>query len=176
MGYPPIKISVNISAKHFLQNDLVDKVNEILAETGLAPQWLELEITESVAVSDLNFTKKILGMFREKGIGVSLDDFGTGYSSLNYLKQLPIDTLKVDRAFIKDLKKNTTEEEIVKTLILLAHSMKLSVIAEGVETFEQLDILIHHDCDNVQGYFFSKPRSLEEIDEPISLGFITNKV
>ena len=156
-GLPPICIAINISAKQLQQSDFPDVVKRVLEETGLEPERLELEITETVAVADLDNTINILNKLKSMGIKISLDDFGTGYSSLNYLKRLPINTLKIDKSFIRDISLSANEEPIARSLISLAHSMRLSVIAEGIETQEQYEFIKRQKCDKVQGYLFSKP-------------------
>jgi len=163
-GIKPLLMAVNLSAKQFQQRDLVEMVERVLNETGMDPTLLELEITESTAMQDVDFTIEILKKLREKGIRISLDDFGTGYSSLNYLKMLPIDTLKIDKSFVCDISSCSNEEAIAKSLIALAHKMNLLVVAEGVETNEQLEFLKGQMCDKVQGYLLSKPVPPDEAE------------
>ncbi len=164
-GLEPHLISVNLSARQFQRSNIVEVIDRIRSSTGLAPELLELEITESTAMQDLSFTIDVLNQLRKKGIRVSLDDFGTGYSSLNYLRQLPIDTLKIDKSFVQDIRANSKEEAIAKTVISLAHKLDLTVVAEGVETKEQLLFLKKEKCDKAQGYLFSKPLPAEEIEK-----------
>jgi diguanylate cyclase (GGDEF)-like protein len=164
VGYFPI--AVNLSIKQIQQPNFVDIVTKAIEHSGLAPQYLEVEITESLAIQDLKLTIDILKQLRAKGIKVSLDDFGTGYSSLAALKHLPLDHLKVDRSFIKDLSCDSLDSidaGIVRTIINLGHELKLNVIAEGVETIEQLDFLRSLGCDGVQGFLFSKPLPALEV-------------
>lgn len=156
-GYPSIGFGVNLSAQQFQQQDLVEMIHSIILENELEPQHLELEITESLAMKDLEHTVDILKRLRSLGIKIALDDFGTGYSSLNYLKQLPIDTLKIDKSFVNDITMGSNEEAIAKSLITLAHSMSLIVTAEGIETKDQYMFLQEQCCDKAQGYLFSKP-------------------
>jgi EAL domain-containing protein (putative c-di-GMP-specific phosphodiesterase class I) len=163
-GYPPFRISVNLSARQFQQHNLPKIVEDILQETGLNPKWLSIEITESIAMQDLNLAVKMIEKLKEIGIEVSLDDFGTGYSSLNYLKKLPIDVLKIDKSFVRDISEECDELKIIKAVIMLAHSMNLKVVAEGVETHEQLKFLKGHSCDRAQGYLFSKPLPPAELE------------
>jgi len=165
MGMEPQLISVNLSARQFQQHNVVEVIDRIRCDSGLAPELLALEITESTAMKDLSFTIDVLSQLRKKGIRVSLDDFGTGYSSLNYLRQLPIDTLKIDKSFVRDITANSKEEAIAKTVISLAHKLNLTVVAEGVETWEQLLFLKKEGCDKVQGYLFSKPLPAEDIEK-----------
>ncbi len=163
-GHDDLRISVNLSAKQFQQPGLVDGIMDIIEKTGIKPQWLELEITESLAMHDLEHTTAILRLIREAGIGVSLDDFGKGYSSLNYLKALPITNLKIDKTFIHGVLSNSNQSKIVKALISLAHSMDLTVTAEGVENESQLEFLMNECCDTAQGYLFSRPKPAKDIE------------
>ncbi len=156
-GYPPIRVKVNLSAYQFRQSNLVETVTKVLQETHLDPYWLELEITESVAVQDIDFTIRVLYELRAMGIRVAIDDFGTGYSSLNYLKRFPINTLKIDRSFVRDIVNNQADAAIVSSMIVLAQNLGLNVIAEGVETLDQLNFLRERNCLEMQGYYFSKP-------------------
>lgn len=165
LGFKPLLMAVNLSAKQFQQRDLVEMIDRVLHETGMEPTLLELEITESTAMQDIDFTVEVLKKLREKGIRISLDDFGTGYSSLNYLKILPLDTLKIDKSFIHDIALNPNEEAIAKSVIGIAHKMNLMVVAEGVETNDQLEFLKVHMCDKVQGYLLSKPLPSDQIGE-----------
>lgn len=156
-GFPTICVSVNISSRHFQQQNLPEKIDSVLKETGLDGHWLDLEITEGTAMEDVEHTIKMLCKLKEMGIRIEIDDFGVGYSSLNYLKRLPIDALKIDRSFVKDINIDLTDLAIVITIINLAKNLKLKVIAEGVETKEQLVFLKEQGCDEIQGYLFSKP-------------------
>lgn len=160
-GYQ-FSISVNLSARQFLQSNLVQIVSTILEETKLEPKYLELEITESMT-ADIERTITTLQELKRIGVRISIDDFGTGFSSLNYLKRFPVDTLKIDQSFVRELHNNPNDETIVKTIISMAHSLNLQVVAEGIETQEQLVFLQQHLCDGGQGYFFSKPRSPLEL-------------
>ncbi|SHE73515.1 EAL and GGDEF domain-containing protein [Desulforamulus putei] len=163
-GFPPLRVSVNLSARQFQQQNLVKHVAQILRETGLDPRWLELEITESLAMKDVEFTGKNLFELRKMGITIAIDDFGTGYSSLSYLKRLPIDTIKIDRSFIRDITSDPDNASIVSTIIVLAHNLKMKVIAEGVETEEQLSFLRQQQCDGMQGYLFSGPLLAKDLE------------
>lgn len=162
-GFHDLKISVNLSAKQFQQANLVENISRIIKETQVKAGWLELEITESVAMQDLEHTIITMERFMEMGIGVSLDDFGKGYSSLNYLKLLPITNLKIDKTFIHGITGNSKQAKIAKALISLAHNMDLTVTAEGVENRTQLEFLINEGCDIAQGYLFSKPELAENL-------------
>ncbi|MEG4032870.1 EAL domain-containing protein [Microcoleus sp. S36b_A4] len=157
LGLPPIRIAVNLSARQFLQPHTVQSIAEILSETKLNPEYLEIEITESIAMTDVSFTVSVLQQLQDMGIHISLDDFGTGYSSLWSLKNFPLNNLKIDKSFVADLVTGSSGATIVKLAIALGQGLNLQVIAEGVETAEQLAFLRSHQCDMGQGYFFSKP-------------------
>lgn len=154
-GYDPVIVSVNLSAKQFHSKDLVRNVEQILHETGLSPQYLELEITESVAMTNEESIIYTLQGLRQLGVHVSIDDFGTGYSSLKYLSQFPISKLKIDKVFIHENREQN--QAIIKSIIHMSHSLNMKVIAEGVETEEQLLFLQKEKCDEIQGFFYSKP-------------------
>ncbi|HHW36502.1 MAG TPA: EAL domain-containing protein [Bacillales bacterium] len=163
-GIEPIIVSVNLSTKQFLQTNLVKMVEEVLHDTGLAPNLLELEITESMTV-DFNQAIITLNLLKQLGIQISVDDFGTGYSSLNYLRMLPIDRLKIDRSFISDITTNAENAAIVSTILNMAYNLKLDVIAEGVEEENQVDFLQKINCDEVQGYYFGHPLPATELEQ-----------
>ncbi len=154
---PPLFISVNLSSKQFSQNDLINSVADILRETGVAPHTVKLEITETVVMENIETATEMLQQLRALGVQLSIDDFGTGYSSLSYLHRFPIDTLKIDRSFVTRMTENTENMEIVRTIVVLAQNLGMDVVAEGVETNEQLVLLQKLNCENGQGYFFSKP-------------------
>ncbi|MEH2203466.1 MAG: bifunctional diguanylate cyclase/phosphodiesterase [Nostoc sp.] len=156
-GFTPIRISVNLSARQFEQPYLVEVINQILEETGLQVSYLELEVTESFLMADMERSVKTLKQLRELGICLALDDFGTGYSSLNYLKRFPVNMLKIDRSFVQDLTSNPDSAAVTNAIIALAKSLRLNITAEGVETQEQLDYLKMLGCDEGQGYYFSCP-------------------
>jgi diguanylate cyclase (GGDEF)-like protein/PAS domain S-box-containing protein len=156
-GMPPLVVSVNVSLRQFRHGGFADRVLQVLEETGLAPQWLELELTESVLMHDVTALLEVLERFRRAGIGIAVDDFGTGYSSLSYLKRLPLDKLKIDQSFVRDIPHDQNDMAIARTVIALARSLDLKVIAEGVETAEQLEFLRTNGCDQIQGYYFSRP-------------------
>ncbi|OYE01075.1 putative bifunctional diguanylate cyclase/phosphodiesterase [Nostoc sp. 'Peltigera membranacea cyanobiont' 232] len=156
-GYTPIRISVNLSSRQFEQPYLVEIVNQILEETGLEASSLELEVTESFLMADIDRSVKILKQLRELGICLALDDFGTGYSSLNYLKRFPVNMLKIDRSFVQDVMSNPDSAAVTDAIIALAKSLRLKITAEGVETQEQLEYLQMRGCDEGQGYYFSCP-------------------
>lgn len=161
-GYPPVCVSVNMSARQFRSRNVVELVGSILDETGLEGQYLELEITESIIMHDVESTIATFKNLKKMGVKLAIDDFGTGYSSLAYLKLFPIDHLKIDRSFVYNIDNDDNDAAIAASVVVLAHSMNLKVVAEGVETVEQLEILKKQGCDFVQGYFFSKPLSAKE--------------
>ncbi|MFN6484240.1 MULTISPECIES: bifunctional diguanylate cyclase/phosphodiesterase [unclassified Nostoc] len=156
-GFPPIRISVNLSARQFEQPYLVEIISQIIEETELQASDLELEVTESFLMGDMERSIKTLRQLREQGIWLALDDFGTGYSSLNYLKRFPVNILKIDQSFVKDVMSNPDSAAVTNAIIALAKSLRLSITAEGVETQEQLDYLKMQGCDEGQGYYFSCP-------------------
>ena len=163
VGLDPIRVAVNLSSKQFLYGNIYDIVRKALLETGLAPSCLELEITESLIMDDLDQSTQLLNELKELGIRVSIDDFGTGYSSLSYLKHFPVDQLKIDQSFVRDITDNPSDEAITLAIITMAHGLGLGVIAEGVEHQDQLAILQQQNCDEIQGYFFSRPLSVEQM-------------
>ena len=156
-GLPPARVSVNLSARQFQQRDIAKLVMAILEETGLEPQYLELELTESTIMRNAEEAVTMLSELHALGIGLAIDDFGTGYSSLSYLKRFPVDRLKIDRSFVSDIGASSDDETITSAIIALAHSLQLQVIAEGVETAAQLDFLKERACNEMQGYFFARP-------------------
>ncbi len=156
-GFAPVRISVNLSAVQFRRNDLFDTVERALAEVGLDPSWLELELTESMLMNDPRTTIATLERFKSAGIHLSIDDFGTGYSSLSYLRHFPIDALKIDQSFVREITTNRDDAAIATAIILMGHSLKLSVVAEGVETESQLSFLQILQCNEVQGFLISPP-------------------
>src|SRR6185369_12348140 len=155
--------AVNISAVQLQQHGFVDLVLRTIEEAGLTPQMIELEVTESVAIQNIDVTMKVLRVLKERGVGIAIDDFGTGQSSLVYLKQFPIDTIKIDKEFLRDLATDDTAAAIVSSVINLAHTMRLSVVAEGVETEEQYSLLRYYACDRMQGYLFSRPMQSADV-------------
>ncbi|MBX9633612.1 MAG: EAL domain-containing protein, partial [Magnetospirillum sp.] len=168
LGLPPVRIAVNVSALQFREGDVPDIVQEALAESGLSPHYLELELTESVLMQRVEEVAQVLRDLRQMGVHISIDDFGTGYSSLSYLKRMPIDALKIDRSFVNDIMENGDAcngegAEIVSTIINLAHNLRLRAVAEGVETREQANFLRERGCDEIQGYLISRPVSGEDL-------------
>jgi EAL domain-containing protein (putative c-di-GMP-specific phosphodiesterase class I) len=160
-----LMLSVNISAREFRQQNFVDNVRRILTATGAEPTLLELEITESMLLDDVEGFIAKMKALRETGLSFALDDFGTGYSSLAYLKRLPLNMLKIDKSFVSDIGANKNDETIVQTIISMGQTLGLAVIAEGVETEEQRRILAQHGCDNFQGYLFGKPLAIASFEE-----------
>jgi diguanylate cyclase len=156
-GMRPLYLSVNVSAIDFRQRGFVEGIARTLKETGLDPTQLELEITESVLMQNVDTTVAILKAIKELGIRLAIDDFGTGYSSLSYLQKFPVDVLKIDQSFVGDLSIDSNDAKLVSTIISLGKSLNLHIIAEGVETREQLEFLKIHQCEEAQGYYFSKP-------------------
>jgi diguanylate cyclase (GGDEF)-like protein len=167
-GLSKLWVSVNLSARHFHDKNLVQKISQILAETGLPNEGLRLEITESIAVKDIAYGIRLLNDLKKMGVHVLLDDFGNGYSSLSYLKQFPVKVLKIDRSFIQDIMVNKNSEAITTAIIALARSLNLEVVAEGVEKEEQRIFLKSKFCDEVQGYLFSKPLPENEMTSFLS--------
>lgn len=162
------KVSVNISARQFSDGQLGTRIATILQEIGLPPACLELELTESILMREVSEAMQILAGLKRLGLSIAVDDFGTGYSSLNYLKQFPIDVLKIDQTFVDGLPSGEQDAQIARAIIAMAHSLNLAVIAEGVETQEQLDFLREHGCDEVQGYLFGRPMPAEQFATQVS--------
>jgi len=158
-----IAVAVNLSPRQFHQQDLVESVTRALEESGIAPNQLEVEITESSAMQNADNSVRTLRELKRLGVHIAMDDFGTGYSSLSYLKRFPIDSLKLDRSFVRDLPADVDDSAIASAVLAMAKSLSLTVTAEGVETQEQLDFLVERGCERVQGYFFSKPLSAEHL-------------
>ena len=159
----PLNISINISPIHIMQLDFVDNIRDIVEESGVCPEWMDLEITETSLMQSFDSNKKKLEELKKLGISFHLDDFGTGYSSLNYLTSLPIDRVKIDKSFVDTMLQSEKDRKIIKTIIKLAHTIGLQVVAEGVEHKEQFEILQKYRCELLQGYYISKPVSYEEI-------------
>jgi len=164
-SFSKMQVAVNISGKQLRQKDFPDRVQKVLLETGLEPRYLDLELTESLLMVDAEETSDIMHVLHDMGISFSVDDFGTGYSSLSYLKRFPIDILKIDQSFVRDLATDPNDVAIVKTIIAMAHTLGMRVIAEGVETYTQLEFLRDQNCDGSQGYYCSKPLPADEFTE-----------
>lgn len=154
---PPLTMSINITSREFAQPDLASEIHKSLEQTGVDPSCLQLEIIETIAMGDAEKSGHVLAQLKALGVRLSIDDFGTGYSSLSRLRQIPVDTLKIDRAFISNMDRDTESREIVRTIILLAHNLGLKVVAEGTETEEQINLLKQLHCEMAQGYFYSQP-------------------
>ena len=163
-GLPVVPVAVNLSAVQFRQKDIVDAIKRILEETGLSPSLLELEMTEGIIMEDADTTIGTLRAIKEMGLRLSIDDFGTGYSSLSYLKRFPIDKLKIDQSFVRDIATNQDDAAIIRTIITMGHSLRLQVIAEGVETLDQLAFLKEEGCDEAQGYHFGRPMPASQFE------------
>jgi len=157
VGLPPINMGINISAKQLYMSDLIETVRSVVDETGLDPRYIDLELTESALAPNPELATRVLRQLRKMGVRIFIDDFGTGYSSLSNLKQFPVDAVKIDRSFIRNITAEGDDVAIASAIIAMAHSLKLEVIAEGVETVEQLNVLRNLGCDQVQGYFVSEP-------------------
>jgi len=168
-----VYISINLSPQQFKQHDLVSRIGGILDALRLDGRFLKLELTEGAVMEDPEDAILRMLELRERGVRISIDDFGTGYSSLNYLKRLPIDTLKIDKSFIDGLVTNSSNQEIVKAIISLAQSLKIETVAEGVETKEQLDFLLHEGCQYIQGYYFARPLPPEDFASILKDGSLT---
>lgn len=169
MGLPPIKVSVNMSQAQFQRTDVYASVTKALAETGLEPKYLEIEVTETMAMTDVDHTIDILGKIHDLGVSISMDDFGTGYSSLASLKTIPFDVLKIDRSLVCDLNENDTSRRITGAIVAMGKALRMVVLAEGVETTEQSKLLGEIGCDLAQGYYFSKPLPASEIETMLIL-------
>ena len=163
-NFPPIKISVNVSGKEFIKREVLQHLLDIFMKYQVDPHWLELEITEDTLIQSIKDNNTDYEIIRGMDVGLAIDDFGTGYCSLGYLKDYPFETLKIDKSFINNVTKNEKDASIVKTIIAMAHSLNMSVVAEGVETQEQRDFLVKNKCDLIQGYFYCKPQPVEKFE------------
>ncbi|HEY8118227.1 MAG TPA: EAL domain-containing protein [Methylophilaceae bacterium] len=163
MGLPPIRVSINLSVLQFRQPDFLQEITQILLQSGMTPNYLILEVTESISLQGQAEVISWLNTLKEMGVSLAVDDFGTGYSSLSYLKRLPVDIIKIDKSFIRDIASDPNDAAIIIAIISMAHSLKLSVTAEGVETSQQLDFLKANGCDCVQGFMFSHPLPAEDL-------------
>ncbi|WP_409267203.1 putative bifunctional diguanylate cyclase/phosphodiesterase [Massilia sp. BHUDP2] len=161
-GLPLAPVAVNLSARQFLQSDVIAMVGELLEQSGLAPGLLELELTESVSMADPERSVVVMRGLGDLGVMLSIDDFGTGYSSFGYLRRLPLDKLKIDKSFVQDMAHSAESSAIVQAIVAMAHRLQLAVIAEGVETADQVAALRKADCDQIQGYYYSRPLAVED--------------
>jgi EAL domain-containing protein (putative c-di-GMP-specific phosphodiesterase class I) len=169
-GSGDMRIAVNLSARQFNQPELVDMIASIVKQTELPAHCLEIELTETLVMTDVGRNVEVLNKLRELGIKLAIDDFGTGYSSLSYLKRFPIDMLKIDQSFVKELCQNSNDAAIASAIISMAHSMEMKVIAEGVETEEQCEFLAQQGCDEIQGYLFSRPLAPDDFENLLREG------
>jgi EAL domain-containing protein (putative c-di-GMP-specific phosphodiesterase class I) len=167
-----LDVAVNLSARQFADPMLFSKLSGIIRRSGLDPSGLELEITESLAMSRGASAVDVLQQLKVLGVRIAIDDFGTGFSSLAYLKSFPVDTIKVDRLFIRDIPADSGDKKITRALIAMAHSLRLKVVAEGVETADQLNFLRKERCDTVQGYFLHRPLPEAEVAAVLKLNWM----
>lgn len=168
LGYGSLAISVNVSAYQFQQPGFLNEVKTALHQSGLEPQFLTLELTESTMLRNVDYSIQVMKALQKLGVMVSIDDFGTGYSSLSYLKDLPINTLKIDRSFINNLHLDTSDIAIVKAIITMGHGLAVKVVAEGVETKEQIELLKELKCHYAQGFYIHKPLMTAEFEKGLS--------
>lgn len=164
MGYE-YKVNVNLSVVQLLQNDICEIISDVLDDTGLNPRNLTLEVTESLAINDMERMKNILGSIKERGVRIALDDFGTGYSSLNHIKEMPLDVIKVDQCFISGISRDDYAQAFVKMVTELANALGVTVCVEGVENDRQLEVLKNLKVKLHQGYYYDKPMSRNEFEE-----------
>jgi len=172
-GLPRVSMAINVSAAQFRHETFVATVRKVLSETGLEPRYLELELTESLLLSNADVSLSVLGQLRTMGLSLAIDDFGTGYSSLSYLKQFPVSKLKIDRSFVRDVATNADDAAITTAIISLAKNLNLLVVAEGVEDEEQMSFLRGHHCDEIQGYYFSRPLNVNDVAERLQIFDLT---
>ena len=159
-----LNVSINLSGRQFYRDDIAQRISEIVRKAGCEPSWIELEVTETSLLHDLDAIRKVLHQLRDEGFAVAIDDFGTGYSSLTHLKHFPIDTLKIDISFIADLETDPGDAAITEAIIGLARGLGLRVVAEGVETQMQLDFLAQRGCHCFQGYWYSRPLAVTDFE------------
>jgi EAL domain-containing protein (putative c-di-GMP-specific phosphodiesterase class I) len=167
-GLPDLPVSVNVSARQLFENDFANFVEQTLMDCALPPQLLELEVTENIFLESSDSVETVMNHLKNIGVGLSLDDFGTGYSSLSYLKRFRIEKLKIDRSFMEQVCHREQDAILVKTIIRMAQSLGMQVVSEGVETADQLKFLIEQGCELAQGFFFSKPLPLMDMQELVS--------
>jgi EAL domain-containing protein (putative c-di-GMP-specific phosphodiesterase class I) len=166
-GLPAVSVAVNVSAVQFRQRGFCQLIRSVLQDTGLAPQYLELELTESLLLANAEVTLSVLQELKSMGISLAIDDFGTGYSSFSYLRQFQVSKLKIDLLFIRDVAVNPNDAAITVAIIGMAKNLKIKVIAEGVENDAQMSFLRAHQCDEIQGYYFSKPLAVDKVAEKL---------
>jgi EAL domain-containing protein (putative c-di-GMP-specific phosphodiesterase class I) len=172
-GLSPVSIAINVASQQLRQSTFVDTIHKILQETGLNAKFLEIEVTENVMLSSIDIVQT-LQKIRALGVKVALDDFGTGNSSLTFLRKTAIDKLKIDRSFVVNIESDRNDEILIKSIIAMAHSLELDVVAEGVETKNQLDFLKNEECNDIQGYYFSKPLEAHDFEELLKKNKIIN--
>jgi EAL domain-containing protein (putative c-di-GMP-specific phosphodiesterase class I) len=172
-GFTHLNMAVNLSAEQLGQQDLVQRVAQAVRDAGIPPHCLELELTESAVMRDTEHSVQVLGEIAALGVRISVDDFGTGYSSLSYLRRLPLHTLKIDRSFIRDIEKSRDSAEIVRAIVSLAHSLRLEVTAEGVETAAQREFIRSLDCEQFQGHLCSRAIPAEEFIQNLEMEVIS---
>ncbi|MFQ5674592.1 MAG: putative bifunctional diguanylate cyclase/phosphodiesterase [bacterium] len=168
LGFEDVPVAINLSARQFREHGLTEAISQVLRDTGLPAHYLRLEISETYAMQNMKYTIATLTELKELGVQIVLDDFGTGYSSLSYLKRFPIDILKIDRSFLKEVPTNKQDAAIITAIIALTRSLGMSVIAEGVENKDQIDFLQSVDCNDMQGFYFSKPLPFDELQKSLS--------
>ncbi|MBT6880361.1 MAG: EAL domain-containing protein, partial [Gammaproteobacteria bacterium] len=164
-GFPGVRIAVNFSAIQLQEETLAEWFIDVIRKSGISPPWFKLEITETTTIDNLDQAARSLQKIRSAGIQIAVDDFGTGYSTLNYLQRLPVDIIKIDQQFIKEIPSSKDDMTLVKAVIAMAHSMGFDVVAEGVETKVQADFLREHQCEELQGFYFSKPVPANEFEQ-----------
>jgi EAL domain-containing protein (putative c-di-GMP-specific phosphodiesterase class I) len=171
-GLPPLSMAVNVSPRQFSDANLLQDVDDALAISGMDPELLQIEITESMVMLNVERAIKVLDAIRSRGVRLAIDDFGTGYSSMSMMKRFPIDTIKIDRSFVRDLPQNSEDKAIAEAIIAMGKALGLTIVAEGVETIEQEEFLRDHGCDEIQGFLFSKPVPPENIAELLRLPLV----
>jgi EAL domain-containing protein (putative c-di-GMP-specific phosphodiesterase class I) len=164
-GFPAITMAVNVSPRQFMDENLLRDIDDALADSGLDPALLQIEITESMVMLNVERAIMVLDAIHSRGVRLAIDDFGTGYSSMSMLKRFPVDTLKIDRSFVRELPQNAQDKAIAQAIISMGKALGLTIVAEGVETIEQDQFLRDHACDEIQGFLFSKPVPADQISE-----------
>ncbi|MEO8135312.1 MAG: EAL domain-containing protein, partial [Betaproteobacteria bacterium] len=162
-GLPPLSMAVNLTARQFFDEHLLDDLKAILAAANMAPNLLELEISETLLMRDVERTLRILTVLKQMGIRIAIDDFGIGYSSLSTLQQFPVDTIKIDQSFVRDITSDIADEDLTEAIIAMGRTLSLTVVAQGVETKEQADYLFENACDEIQGFYFKRPLPADQI-------------
>jgi EAL domain-containing protein (putative c-di-GMP-specific phosphodiesterase class I) len=169
-GLPPVRVAVNLSGQNFIQKNLPERIRATLVASGVSPQCIELELTEGVLMQNGKETVAILEELKAMGLSLAIDDFGTGYSSLSYLKRFKLDTLKIDKSFVRNIESDSENAAIVTAIIAMAESMKLRIVTEGVETVEQLDTLRNLGCHRIQGFLLDRPQSAKDMTSQLRDG------